>query len=220
MLSSIFHHYIQRTKTLCLYGIQNPTIHSKLIFPQATTLALVHCSRDSIQHILSPTHFPNLKTIHYLSAHPGKVDIYRTLPSSVSWVFPNQNYIFYQCMMEAGIGHIDPSLVRRYVHRIHRNNGRTEVDLILPELGVYKGPYYRIQFARYLSSPYHPVQHNYLLLDTLFTGLASPDLKEDVTNDHPKSPMQSYIDDKITNDFFEGIMNDCEKEEKLIKNKM
>lgn len=218
MLSSIFHHYIQRTKTLYLYGIQTPTINSKLIFPQVKTLALVHCSRDSIQTLLSPTHFPNLKTIHYLSAHPGMVDIHRTLPSSVSWVFPNRNYIFYQCMLEAGHGHIDSTLVRRYVHRIYKNNARMEVDILLPELGVYKGSYYRTQFTRYLSAPYHPVQHNYLLLDTLFTGLASPDLKDDDTNDRPKTPMQNYIDDKITNDFFERIMEDCEKEEKLIKN--
>jgi hypothetical protein len=215
MLSSIFHHYIHRTKTLCLYGIQTPTIYSKLIFPQATTLALVHCSRDSIQHLLSPTHFPNLKTIHYLSAHPGKVDIYRMFPSSVSWVFPNRNYLFYQCMMEAGLGHIDPSLVRRYIHRIHRNHTRMEADLLLPDFGVYKGSYYRAQFTQYLSAPYHPVQHNYLQFDTLFTGLSRQDVSDD-TNHHT-SPIQNYIDDKITNDFFEGIMIDCEKEEKLNK---
>lgn len=213
MLSSIFHHYIQRTKNLCLYGIGEQKINSKLIFPQASIVTLINCKREGINQFLKPEIFPNVKVIHYLSAHPGQIDLYRRFNSSVSWVFPNRNYIFYECMMEAGLGHIDPTLIRRYICRVHMSTGkRMEADLLLPELGVYKSSYYRVQLSRYLSEPYHPKQHNYLLLDTLFTGLASPDLCE-TPSTTSKTSLQHYQDERVSNEFFEGLMLDSKNDE-------
>lgn len=212
MLSSIFHHYIQRTKTVCLYGIHQTPIASKLIFPQATTVAVINCSRDGVQDMLIPRHFPNVKTIHYLSAHPGKVDIYRSFHPSVSWVFPNRDYAFYRCMIEAGKGVSNPQLTARYIRKVYKRQNKMEVDLYLPGFGAYRGGVYRAQFLKYLTTPYHPIQHNYSGLDTLFTGLSEEKDKEE-EDVSPQSAIQNYVEEKIAREFFEGIMEECVKDE-------
>ena len=162
-MSSIFHAYLQQTRHVVLYRLPS-TIQPRTSFPFATTVAVIDCAPLAIATMLRRAHFPRLESIHYLSAHPGRVDLYREW--KCDWVFPNQDYAFYQCMVEGGWGRVDHRIIGTYIDRVHGSG----MDLRLPGLGVYPGTSRYVQEAgahvtgyqwhlmEYLHTPYRPVQ--------------------------------------------------------------
>ena len=98
-----------KTPTLCFYRYQN-SYPLRGVFPHVQTLSLIHCTQ--ITSLLQSSVFPNLRTIHYLSAPPKEL-----IPDALhfKWVFPSLVHPFYSGMMEAGIGRIDETLITTYV---------------------------------------------------------------------------------------------------------
>lgn len=145
--------FFQQSRILCFYDMRYAILPSALSFPKASTVSIIRCSPYVIPSILTPERFPNLKTIHYLSAHPGKVDLYRRFVTPIDWVFPNNEYPFYSRMIEVGKGRLDPHLISRYISRQsysrHRPH-RMEFDLHIPGLNIMDGICYRTFLYRYL----------------------------------------------------------------------
>jgi hypothetical protein len=200
MLSAIFHSYVRKSATLCLYQVGDHYLAPKLVFPHVQTLALIHCSRNGVQNVLTPSRFPNVKTVHYLSAHPGQVDLYRRFPSNIDWVFPNSKYIFYKCMIDAGIGRVDPQIISRYVYRVLDN----DIHIKLPGYGIYIGKHYRTHMNKYLEREYMPSK-----------PLVSPfvPINED---DDEETVVSKFLREQKDIDFFNRIMNTCNEEDNAI----
>jgi len=193
---------------MCLYRIGAEKLCPTRSFPDIHTVALIHCSRDGINNVLTPTRFPNLKKVHYLSAHPGQVDIYRRFSQPIQWLFPNRKYLFYNCMMEAGLGRVENHLIRNYIYSL-----RTipyEIQLNLPNFGTLDGATYRSQLIRCLQESYVPA-NPMITLD--MNDIDSFDYNPYFEGGSSHS-LSSYIEDKKDEDFFRMIMDDCEKEEK------
>ena len=152
MMSAIFRSYLQQTNTMCMFRLGAHPVYPTLSFPHVRTVALIDCSPNGIRQILTHRRFPHLKTVHYLSAHPGRVDIYNRFSQRIDWVFPNQKHPFYGCMIEAGKGRVDPKLIRTYIYDVQGE----EVELNLPGYGVYSGRSYHTKLLRYLQTPYTP----------------------------------------------------------------
>jgi len=206
LTSAIFRAYFQQTSSLCLYRIHSEALSSTRSFPDVHTVSLIHCSRVGVRNVLTPQRFPNLQTIHYLSAHPGQTDIYRRFKKPVEWVFPNRKYVFYNCMMDAGMGRIDNHLIRKYIERLHIYP--YEIELNLPGYGRYNGIDYHSHLLRCLKEPYTP---------------SSPEIPILKSQDQEYNPyfdcgdansFSSYLELKKEDDFFTMIMEDCEEEEK------
>jgi hypothetical protein len=200
--------YLQRSKNVCLYKIGSQPFTPQLSFPNATTATLIHCSREGVNRLLSPSFFPNLKTVHYLSAHPGQIDVYRRFSKPIHWLFPNRTYGFYNAMIEAGHGHVENRLIRSYVHHFDSN----EIQLNLPGYGLYDAGIYHKQLLRYL-------QH-------LPVSSSEPPLPDENEFDNPhfecggaQGSVHEYFQERMECDFFKSILDDCEKEEKNIMNK-
>lgn len=176
-MSSIFTAYLQQSRTVVLYRLPG-TIRPSAIFPYATTVAVVDCAPLAIERMLCRTIFPHLQNIHYLSGHPGRVDIHRAV-EGCRWVFPRHDYLFYQTMIEGGWGHADSRLIPTYIDRVHGAG----MDLRLPTLGVYPGMNgyvrgdhtqqvtgYHWHLMEFLHTPYRPVQG---VLADAFEGIES-----------------------------------------------
>lgn len=166
-----FKRYIQTTSTLCMYQLQNEIICPSIYFPNVDTLALVRCSANGISNILKSSMFPNLKTIHYLSLHPGEYTIYnRFNRKTIKWLFPTNAYMFYDHMIYMGIGKKDPALISNYIANIYTEldvNNKKRIDLYISEYTshtnhtnntntsntVINGEQYRKQLMNYLTSP-------------------------------------------------------------------
>ena len=156
MTSSLIPYHIQQTSHLCLYRLCKKPIPPTLFFPKVKTLALIHCSGAGISNILRPSIFPNLSEVHYLSAHPGSFDLHTQFKPSVSWVFPNLRYPFYQCMFEAGHGRVENQLIRTYVQQFVKFPRGAEMMLYLPGYDVMAGSEYTRHLRQYLYQPkYH-----------------------------------------------------------------
>lgn len=164
-MSSIFTAYLQQTRTVVLYRLPS-TIRPLAIFPYATTVAVIDCAPLAVEQILDLRIFPKLQSIHYLSGHPGRVDIHRSLPDC-RWVFPRHHYLFYQTMIEGGWGRADARLIPTYIDRVHGGG----MDLRLPGIGIYpgmsgymRGDYtkmvtgYHWHLMEFLHKPHQPVQ--------------------------------------------------------------
>ena len=203
MLSVIFHSYLQQSKTACLYRVRSEALCPTLSFPHVHTVSLIHCTRNGVSNVLTPHRFPNLKTVHYLSAHPGQADIYRRFSQPIEWVFPNRDYVFYNCMLEAGLGRVENRLIRNYIHKIH--NHPYNVRINLPGYGGCDGEKYRVQMLRTLQQPYQPSYLPVIFLQNNHT----PRIEYD-----SDTSLSSYLEKKTADDFFKVIMDDCEKEEK------
>ena len=119
-------------------------------FPNVTTLAVIRCSHRVIPELITPHHFPNLKTIHYLSLHPGSSTLHREIDSSVRWVFPAVDYPFYESMVNAGYGSYDSQLITRYVPSFYRANGRMVFRLEIPEYCMMDGFMYKRSLFEYM----------------------------------------------------------------------
>lgn len=203
MIPLIFHSYFQQSKQLCLYRIGSQKLCSTLSFPHVHTIVLIHCSRIGVSNVLTPSRFPNLKSIHYLSAHPGQVDIYKRFPNNLEWLFPNKKYMFYNCMMEAGMGRVEERLISTYVHRVTDQY----IKLHIPKYGLYHGKVYQKHLLSYLQKPYQP-SPSYL----------EDANDEDLFEEQSTTSISNYIREKTELDFFELLMESCDKEEKIMGN--
>jgi hypothetical protein len=147
--------HFQRTRHLCVYQYQylktNP-LPSTLIFPYVTKLTLIDCCRRGVSHLLFPERFPHLKQIQYLSGHPGIYNIYQRFPKSVSWVFPNRDYAFYNCMVEAGIGQKSNDLILSYIMG-QKVKDKTYFDIHVPGYGHTDGDVYQSHMHDYFQNP-------------------------------------------------------------------
>ena len=201
-MSSIYSHF-QHSKNVCFYKIGSQPFHPSLCFPNATTATLIHCSRAGVNRLLSPSFFPNLKTVHYLSAHPGQVDLYRRFPNPLHWLFPNRTYGFYNAMIEAGNGHVENRLFRSYVHQFDSNG----TQLNLPGYGLHDSETYHKKLLYYVKHiPVSP------------SGLSLPDPNQ-FENPHfecggAQGSVHEYLQERMECDFFQSVLDDCEKEER------
>ena len=200
MLSAIFHSYVRKSATLCLYQAGDHYLAPHLVFPHVQTVALIHCSRNGVKNVMTPSRFPNVKTVHYLSAHPGQVDLYRRFPSTIDWVFPNSKYIFYKCMINAGKGRVDPALINKYVYRMIEN----DIHIKLPGYGTYIGRQYRTQLNKYLEREYVP--------SNPLVGPFVPINEED--DGH--TALSQFLKEQKEIDFFNLIMSTCAEEDNTI----
>ena len=196
-----------------MYQFGNQPISSTLQFPNARTVTLINCSREGVERILTPSIFPNIEEVHYLSAHPGQVDIYQRFSKPISWIFPNSQYIFYKCMIEAGVGRVENRLISTYVHSVGLHHNQIHMDLNIPQYGLTISDTYRVRLHHYLRYQHYPLitelDHDH------FYGEPHP-LDPRDTNDIRPFFLQDYVDRM----FFDAIMDECEKEEKAIKNKI
>jgi hypothetical protein len=198
--------YLQHSKNVCFYKIGSQPFHPRLSFPNATTATLIHCSRVGVDRLLSPSFFPNLKTVHYLSAHPGQVDVYRRFSKPLHWLFPNRTYGFYNAMIEAGHGHVENRLFRSYLH--FDSNGTHGTKLNLPGYGILHSDTYHKQLIHYVQ---------YLPVSSTATNVSLPD-SDQFENPHfecggSQGSVHEYFQERMEYDFFKSIMDDCEKEE-------
>jgi len=151
MVASTILYHLQRTTNLCLYQIGHTKISPSLFFPKAATVTLIHCTPAGISTILQPSIFPNLRNVHYLSAHPGTIDLYTRFKKPIQWIFPNQRYTFYQCMIDAGHGRVENRLIRTYIHECETRSNQPYVTMNMPGYGMVEGSWYRRQVEDYFS---------------------------------------------------------------------
>jgi hypothetical protein len=151
-----FVNHIENTNNLCLYKLGGHTIPRNLQFPKARTLTIINCNRTGILDIFHPTVFPNLANVNYLSADPGDFKLYERYNDTLSWVFPNKPYEFYDFMVRTGRGKKDAELIKKYVANkkiIDGQNGfdiSFEFDINVPGYGIVNGDWWRSQFYEYL----------------------------------------------------------------------
>ena len=169
-----FQYYFQRSKHLCVYQYQHlNTLPIELIFPYVTKLTLIDCSRLGISQILYPSRFPKLEQIHYLSGHPGTYTIHERFPS-VQWVFPNRDYSFYNCMLEAGHGSKSNTIITEHIYSKTITNHVTSFDIHIPGYGRRNGLFYKEHMDHYFNHP--------AVLSTLSEHELLPVNKEDHTH--------------------------------------
>lgn len=213
MISNTFLKYITRTSNVCIYQFGKQKISPTLQFPHARTVTLINCGREGINRILTPSIFPNMREVHYLSAHPGQVNIYQRFSRPISWIFPNSDYIFYKCMIESGLGRVENRLICTYIDSIDQDQKKIYAELCLPDYGLTIGEPYRIRLHHYLRYQYYPLtselEHDYIY------GEPEP---FDCHNLHDTRP--PFLQDYTNSIFFNAIMDECEKEEIAIKNKI
>ncbi len=155
-LTPDFINHIQSTQNVCLYKLGNHYIPDNVRFPNAKTLTLINCNRGGILDIFTPTIFPNLTNVNYLSADPGDFKLYERYNDTLKWAFPNKTYEFYDFMVKTGRGKKDPELIKKYLTNKKIIDGKNgfdisfEFDLNIPEYGIVNGEWWRSQFYEYL----------------------------------------------------------------------
>lgn len=151
---NIFTYYFQRARHLSVYQYEKLNdLPIELIFPYVTKLTLIDCSRLGISYLLQPQRFPKLEQIHYLSGHPGCYYIYKRFPESVKWIFPNRDYAFYNCMLEAGLGYKSNTIITENIYSASVKNRITSFDIHIPGYGCINGPMYKKHMDDYFQHP-------------------------------------------------------------------
>ena len=114
-------------------------------------------------------------------------------------------------MIEAGLGRVENRLISSYIHSVDQDQNQIYADLCLPHYGMTIGEPYRTRLHHYLRYQHYPLtselEHDHL------HGEPEP---FDCQDDTRLPFLQDYTDSI----FFNAIMEECEKEEKAIKNKM
>jgi hypothetical protein len=110
-----FVNYINNTKHLCLYKLGNYKIPQNIFFPKVNTLTIINCNKNGILNIFSPSIFPKLTNVNYLSTNPGDFKIYERFNNTIEWKFPNKSYEFYDFMVKSGYGKKDSELIKNYI---------------------------------------------------------------------------------------------------------
>lgn len=155
-LSVDFVKHIESAENMCVYKLGSHPIPARVFFPKAESITLINCSRNGILNILTPTIFPNLSKINYLSTDPGDFKIYERFNDKLKWVFPNKPYEFYDFMVQTGRGTKDEHLIKRYVTNKKIVDGKNgfdisfQFDLNIPSYGIVNGEWWRLQFYEYL----------------------------------------------------------------------
>lgn len=216
MVLSLIPYHVQQTSHLCLYRLCKKPIPSTLFFPKVKTVALIHCSSAGISNILRPSIFPNLSEVHYLSAHPGRVDLYTQFKKPISWVFPNLRYAFYDCMIQAGQGRIENALIHTYIHQFIKYPNGAKMMIHLPGYDVVNGseymrhlrPYiyrppllqtYANEISQYYLHRYNPLSNGENILPHFENG----------SNDHSFSTL---FRQQLEKEFMDYILEKCEEE--------
>lgn len=164
-LSKEFTNHIESTHNLCLYKLGAHYIPDTIVFHKAESLTLINCNKNGILNILTPTIFPNLSRVNYLSADPGDFKIYERYNDKLEWVFPNKSYEFYDFMVKSGRGKKDINLIKEYVASKKIIDGKNGFDisfhfeLNIPGFGITDGEWWRSQFYEYLVNKQN--KHNY-----------------------------------------------------------
>ena len=223
MVLSLIPYHIQQTSHLCLYRLCKKPIPPTLFFPKVKTVALIHCSSVGISNILRPSIFPNLSEVHYLSAHPGRFDLHTQFQPSVSWVFPNLRYAFYDCMIQAGQGRIENQLISTYIHQFVKFPRGAEMMIHLPGYDVVRGSEYTRHLRQYLHQSYRYQSHRYPSYSNEISQYYSyrydphPSL---FNNQHsnfegPKEDSLSvFFRQQLEKEFMDYILSECEEEMK------
>ena len=155
-LSLDFVKHIDSTSNLCMYKLGSHYIPNNIIFTKAETVTLINCNRIGILNILTPSIFPKLTKINYLSTDPGDFKIYERFNDKIKWTFPNKPYEFYDFMIKTGRGTKDPQLIKKYVANKKIIDGKNgfdisfHFDLNIPGFGIVDGEWWRSQFYEYL----------------------------------------------------------------------
>jgi hypothetical protein len=219
MVLSLIPYHVQQTSHLCLYRLCKKPIPPTLFFPKVKTVALIHCSSAGISNILRPSIFPNLREIHYLSTHPGRVDLYKQFQPSVSWVFPNLRYAFYDCMIQAGRGRVENHLISTYIHQFVKFPRGAKMMIYLPGYDVINGSDYMRYLRKYLYQP-NPYQtysneisqyyhHHY---DPLSNGQSI--LYSSVEGGLKEDSLSAFFRQQLEDEFMDYILSECKEEMK------
>jgi hypothetical protein len=193
--------FFKNSKWMGLYDLRylsKPLV--SFSFPNVTTLAVIRCSHRVIPDLITPRHFPNLETIHYLSLHPGSFTLHREIDSSVRWVFPAVDYPFYESMVNAGYGSYDSQLITRYIPSFYRANGRIAFRLQLPEYFMMDGPIYKRALFEYMYMNQH------------YTLDSSCSSKPIVSSPFWSSSYDEYMKKYICQSFMGCLLEEEEKE--------
>ena len=169
---------------------------------------MIDCSPSGISHLLSPHRFPALERIQYLSGHPGSYHIHERFPASVKWIFPNRDFAFYNCMLEAGHGIKSNTLITENIYSKHVDHNRTTVFTIhIPSYGRTDGLMYRGHMYNYFHCPE--------VLSTLSEKELLPQDKNDSTyhlqyiKTHESSVLHHYERVYLEHDFMNHILKDA-----------
>jgi hypothetical protein len=151
-----FVNYIENSSNCILYKLGTYNIPQNIFFPNVNTVTLINCTSNGVVNMLRPHIFPNVNTIHYLSANPGNHKLSEIFKSNVKWIFPDKDYIFYNYMVQSGLGKKDPELLKTYLKNKKIIDGKNgfdisfEFDLNIPNYGIVSGEWWRHQFYEYL----------------------------------------------------------------------
>jgi hypothetical protein len=200
-----FTYYFQRTRHLCVY--QYDKLHilpNTLFFPYVTKLTLIDCSRKGISHLLYSQRFPKLQHIYYLSGHPDIYNIYERFPNSVKWVFPNRDYSFYNCMLEAGHGEKNNDIISANIYSKSATNHELSFTIHIPGYGPREGPMYKEHMYDYFHNPH--------VLSSLADNELIPEdnyyerYRINYIKTHRNEPFQQYNQHCLEQDFFNHII--------------
>lgn len=215
MVLCLIPYHIQQTSHLCLYQLCKKPVSPTLFFPNVKTLALIHCTSAGITNILQPSIFPNLSEVHYLSAHPGRVDLYTRFKKPISWVFPNLRYAFYDCMIQAGQGRVEKQLISTYISQFVKGPDGVKMMIRLPGYDVVKGS----EYARYLRQ--HLYQSNYRNqsysneISQYYSYRYQSILPRLFDNrEESEHSLTDFFQQELESEFMDYILHDCEKEYK------
>lgn len=203
-LTSDFEKYITNTNNLCLYKLGNHSIPQNIIFPKTKTLTLINCNRGGILDIFTPTIFPNLSDVNYISADPGDFKIYERFNDQIKWVFPNKTYEFYDFMIKNGRGRKDPQLIKNYLTNKKIIDGKNgfdisfEFDLVVPQYGIVNGDWWRSQFYEYLVKQ----QNINNFKDCIYPGEVAP-----IQDDEEILLQKEYVKSTIETLDFDNIID-------------
>ena len=232
MVLSLIPYHIQQTSHLCLYRLCKKPVPPTLFFPKVKTVALIHCSSAGISNILRPSIFPNLSEVHYLSAHPGSFDLHTQFQPSVSWVFPNLRYAFYDCIIQAGQGRVENQLISAYIQQFVKFPKGAEMMIHLPGYDVVNGSEYARHLRQYL---YQSNRHRYqsysseisqyysYRYDPLSNGQSILPPFQGGTDPHPSlfnsegstdSSLSAFFRQQLEDEFMNYILDECEEEMK------
>lgn len=160
-LQPAFVQHLESTSKLVFYKLGDQHIPSNVHFPSVTSVAVINCDRRGVFNLLTPYIFPQLSTIHYLSAHPGSFDIHKRF-RDVVWEVPERDYPFYEQLCTLGVGKRVPHLLstfvtnKRVVDGVNGFDVSFHFDLRIPDLagsgGVVDGEWYRNQMQEYLAT--------------------------------------------------------------------
>lgn len=205
-----FMNYMNTTSHLVLYQLKSQFIRNNIIFPNVTTLSLVHCHSVGINRILDPKIFPRLEQIHYLSVHPGDYTIHRRFSPQLKWIFPDYSFGFYDSMFESGRGKKSDLLISNHISNFKITNYLMYFDLYLPNYCIADGYWYLSMQNMFLKEKLG----NQLEKNNISTNY-SKSFYQPYSIEH--SPFIHYHNSHINKLFMKTIMDDYYSELELIK---